>query len=202
MSNTDHLNDQTLNEFLDGALSSRALAAAQQHLKDCEVCARRLGEISDIFAMLEGLPEDPLRRDLSSGIVEAIRMREASPKRTSWKPNLGLGLGLAAETLAALALLALAWSEAQSWLALVPLPDFTGPFSTALEGVGVFLSALFASPDPFGLGTLPAMITAPTIPWASVSSLITLLAASTLVWLLGNGLLIRRGPLAANRRER
>lgn len=202
MNEPEHLSDHTLNEFRDGTLPSRSLAAAQEHLRDCEVCAHRLSEIADVFTALEGLPEEPLGNDLSPRIVEAIRARAASPKRLSPKSTWSLGLALAAECIGAWALLALVWSEAQSWLALAPLPDFTGLFGAALEEAGVFLTAVFASPDPLGLGSLAAVINAPSIPWASVSSLITLLAASTLVWLLGNGLLIRRGPLAANRRER
>ena len=99
-------------------------------------------------------------------------------------------------------LVALVWSEAQSWLTLAPLPDFTSSIGSQLEESGVFLTAVFASPDPLGLSTLTAMVSPPSIPWASVSSLITLLATSTLVWLLGNGLLIRKGPLPANRRQR
>lgn len=202
MNEPGHLSDQTLNEYLDGVLSSRALAQAEGHLKECELCSRRLAEVTELFATLDGLPEVPLDRDLAPGVVDSIRARAASHRRSSLRSTWRLGLALTAEAVGALVLLGLVWPEALSGLSRGATLDLTGPVISLVEEVGVFLSAVLTSPDPLGLEAFAARISAPSIPWASLSSLIILLTASVFVWLLGNGLLIRRGPLAANRRDR
>jgi anti-sigma factor RsiW len=201
MSEREHLTDETLNEYLDGALSARALTQAEGHLRVCDACARRLRLRGELFAALDDLPEVPLKTDLAPRIVEILQSRLPVDRPRRRAPSWSLGFALAAEAVGALALLALAAPDALSQLEASILSGITGSFLSAAEEVGVYLSALVASPDPLGIEALVSGLGAPSIPWASVSSLITLLAASTLAWLLGNGILLRRGPLSEQRRQ-
>lgn len=202
MSESEHLSDETLNEYLDGVLSPQAMARADSHLSGCETCTRRLGRSAELFATLEGLPEVPLLRNLAPGIVETLRSRAAAGQRQSRKLTWRLGLALAAEAVGSLALVILYLPQAVAGLAPAALPDFTDSIAAVLEEAAVYYTALLATPDPLGLEALAASLGRLSIPWASVSSLITLLAAATLLWLLGNGILLRRGPLSENRRNR
>ncbi len=202
MSERGHLSDETLNEYLDGILSSQEMARADDHLSGCETCARRLSQSAELFAALDGLPEIPLQKNLAPRIVETLRSRAAAGQRHSRKLTWRLGLALAAEAAGSVALLTFFLPQALSGLAPAALPGLTNSIASVLEEAAVFYSALVATPDPLGLEALVSSVSGPSIPWASVSSLITLLAAATLVWLLGNGILLRRGPLSENRRNR
>jgi anti-sigma factor RsiW len=202
MSETGHLSDETLNEYLDGALSPQAMARADMHLSSCETCARRLSRTSALFATLEGLPEVPLQRNLAPQVVATLRSRSSLGQVQRRKPSWRFGLALAAESAGSLALLGFVLPEVLSRLAPIPVPDFAGSLGYALEEAIVFSSALIATPDPLGLEALASSLNAPMIPWASATSLMVLLAGATLVWLLGNGILLRSGPLSANRRNR
>jgi len=202
MDELGHLSDERLNEYLDGVLSSRALSQADEHLRDCVTCTRRLDEIAELFVTLDGLPEIHLRKDLAPQIVETLRSRSTVPSASTWKSTWRLGLALAGEAAGALILLGLAWPEALAWLAQGAAPDLTSPFISALDESARLFSVMFAAPDPLGLEALLSSLSTPSIPWASVSSLISVLAGSAFVWLLGNGLLLRVGPPSANRRDR
>jgi anti-sigma factor RsiW len=201
MNERGHLSDQTLNEYLDGVLASQALAQVDGHLAACATCERRLREIAELFSTLNGLPEVPLQHDLSTRIVETIRSRSPVARRPSRGSTWRLGMALAAEAVGALALIGLAPLENMLPPAQGALPDLTTSLASSVEEVAVFLSAVVATPDPLGIQALLGRISAPSIPWASVSSLVAVLAGSTLVWLLGNGLLLRRGALTATRRD-
>jgi anti-sigma factor RsiW len=202
MSEREHLSDETLNEYLDGALSTRAMAQADEHLRSCETCAHRLRLSAEVFAALDDLPEIALDKDLAPSIVETLRSRTAAGQRQGRRLTWRLGLALVAEAAGSLALLGFILPDALSGLTPAAIPGFTVAISSVLEQAAIFLSAVVATPDPLGLEALVSSFSAPSIPWASVSSLITLLAAATLVWLLGNGILLRRGPLSENRRDR
>lgn len=201
MSDSGHLSNEKLNQYLDGVLSSRAQARVEEHLARCEACTERMSEIAGVFSALDSLPEVPLTTDLAPGIVENLRSRSLLANRPSGRSTWHLGLALAAEVVGAMALLGLARPEAVPWLAPMAMPGFTTAVGSVLEEAAVFLSAALATPDPLGLEALLFRVSVPGVPWASVSSLMTLLAGSTLVWLLGNGLLLRRGRLSPDRRN-
>jgi anti-sigma factor RsiW len=201
MSERDHLSDETLNEYLDDALSAQAAARTDEHLRICDSCAHRLSLKAKLFSALDNLPEVPLEADLKPRIVERLRSRVSADRLRTRRPSWRLRLALVGEAAGALLLLGLAAPEAVSQLGAAVIPGMANSFLSAMEEAGVYLSAWIATPDPLGLQALASGLSAPSIPWASVSSLITLLAAATVVWLLGNGILLRRGPLSEQRRK-
>lgn len=202
MSETAHLSQETINEYLDGVLSSGAMAQVDDHLRDCETCRLTLDEIADLFITLDGLPEIHLQRNLAPQIVESLRSRSPVRSPSTWGSTRRLGLALAAQAAGAVAMLGLAWPEALTWLAQGAAPDLTNPLATAFDEGFRSFSMFLVTPDPLGLEGLLSSISPPSIPWASVSSLISVLAASTIVWILGNGLLLRTRSPSAGRRDR
>ena len=101
----DHLSDEQLNEFLDGALPAAALDAARLHLDGCGECQARLRAYEVVFASLSELPESPPGTDLAVSVMQAIgRARQAGATR----PRRWLRLALAGQSAAALSLVAFA----------------------------------------------------------------------------------------------
>lgn len=53
---TDHLTWETLNDFVDGVLSSPATADAEAHVRECSACANALAELNATIAGARALP--------------------------------------------------------------------------------------------------------------------------------------------------
>lgn len=61
----EHLNDEVLNAYLDrtdAGLSPVARSYAEAHLATCAACRAALGDLETTLAMLQALPQVPLRR--------------------------------------------------------------------------------------------------------------------------------------------
>lgn len=172
----NHLTDDTLNEYLDDALPPAGRAAVESHLRDCADCELRLDELADVFSALAALPDMDLARDLS---VEVVRTLAPQPL-----PRL-LKLTALLQVIAALAALAAALPLLQTMfefdvpaLALPTLLDLTLRF----EQIATEMQTPFAQ-----------------IQWQmprfdlEISSLYITVAvfSVTLLWLVGNGLLLR-----------
>jgi len=191
-----HLTDDTLNEYLDDALQGAARSAAAAHLASCAECAGRLEALRALFAGLEALPEAPLERSLTPGVmayvrgsppfVPAARLRPVvDPSRPAFRLIFALQTGLA------LALLAFAWPFVMS-LAL-PLPPVV---AGDLAGLAAGWASGWPSPAGLWVGLQTWAATAqPTLPrltalQALAAGLLLVLAA--VCWLAGNALLLRR----------
>jgi anti-sigma factor RsiW len=59
-----HLDDYTLNEYLDGALDEPARLAVEAHLAVCAECRQTHSALQRVFGLLAALPEKPLTADL------------------------------------------------------------------------------------------------------------------------------------------
>jgi anti-sigma factor RsiW len=195
---TPHLTDETLNEYLDDALDGGARSTAAAHLAGCAACAGRLDALRALFTGLETLPEAPLERSLTPGVmayvrgsqrfVPAARLRTiADPSRPAFRLIFAVQTGLA------LALLAFAWPFVISQA--LPLPP-------VVAGDLAGLAAGWASgwPSPAGLWAAVqawAATAQPALPRLTVlqplaAGLLLILAGAC--WLVGNALLLRRSP--------
>ncbi len=190
-----HLTDEALNEYLDAALAPAERAAAAAHLAACQPCTARLDTLRALFADLEALPAVPLARDLAPAVLRALPtatpMRNSVPARRPAIPWLVLG-----EAFAAVLLLALAWpligalftaanltSVAAEWLARLPALTPAAWLADAQQA----WAALFPAPNvTFDLPPL-------TIGLA--------VAGAAALWLVGNGLLLRRSVTILLRRR-
>jgi anti-sigma factor RsiW len=201
-----HLSDLQLNEYLDQVLAPEARAEAVKHLAACVDCAARLTALQALFAQIESLPEAALSRDLAGPVVRALRQRfdnasatlrqaqrGGSARRLSAAAQRGEGLPrwvrLTASLQTALALVALA-------LAAPILNRYVSPYVAAykLPSLAELLveaqtqwAAWVRSVPEFSLPPVPSLS-------LDLSSLALTLTAITafLIWVVGNGLLLRR----------
>lgn len=166
-----HLTEETLNEYLDNALTPAARADVDAHLAACDTCTAELESLRTLFAQIGSLPEATLERNLTPIVVARLPVRVGMSRPLGW--------ALAAQGLVALVLLA----------ALLPFADFSS------------LNLPTLTPDLFILPTLPtlsSLFTQITVTLPSLSLpidmptllLVPLLASVGLLWLVGNGLLL------------
>lgn len=180
-----HLTDEQLNEYLDNESTERAQIEA--HLSSCEECAARLTVLQALFAQIESLPELDLSRSLREASLwdtaPFTRDRSLSIPLPRW-------LTLTATLQAAVALIAIL--VAAPWVM-----ELVSPYVSTLKTptfAEIFLqlqSEWIAWLDAFSQLQIPAL---PEIPVVDISSLVVMLtiAGVSALWLVGNGLLLRK----------
>jgi hypothetical protein len=178
-----HLSDSQLNEYLDGTLAPGMHTAAVRHLAACAECAARLTALKALFAEIESLPELPMSRSLRPAVLQSIGVPGAA------RPPLPRWLRLAAVVQAALAAGALAIAAPLvSNLLAAWRPDMA-----LLTWELMFMQLqsdwlqLLSAPE-FAVPELPALP-------PEFSGLVLGLTAlgAFLLWVIGNGVLLRRG---------
>ncbi|MBN8583201.1 MAG: hypothetical protein J0L96_21230 [Anaerolineae bacterium] len=168
-----HLTDEQLNEYLDNETANRA--EVKTHLDSCDECAARLSTLQALFVDLDSLPEVALSRDI------AARFKP----RPSLVPQLPRWLTLTASLQAAGALVALivAIPFFSVMLPKVETPSFTTWF---FEIQSLWTSWL----DQLSTFNLPTFQPLP-LPIMEMSTLFIALAIVSIIWIFGNGLLLR-----------
>jgi hypothetical protein len=169
-----HLTDEQLNEYLDNASTERALL--ESHLDSCDECAARLSTLQALFTALESLPEVALSTDLAARFTA----------RPSLVPRLPRWLILTATLQAALALLALIATA--PFIANRMPPIETPPLTETLLQLQARGLTLLEALTHYQIPALPQL---PSFEISSLMLSITLAVAS-LLWLVGNGLLLRK----------
>jgi anti-sigma factor RsiW len=172
MNLTDHISDVQLNEYLDHETAHRAEIEA--HLNACGECAERLSTFQALFTELNSLPEATLTRDLAVCFMP-------DRKHPSFPPWLTLTAALQAA--AAAAVLIFAMPVLPVLIPRVELPSITILFSQFQVHWQVFMNAFFSF-------HLPALTPLP-IPVIGLSTLLITLAGMFVLWILGNGMLLR-----------
>lgn len=169
-----HLTDEQLNEYLDNETAERAVLEA--HLAACVDCATRLSALQTLFAELESLPEVELTRPLAARFGTTPGLPTQLPR---W-------LTLTALLQAVVAVLALVVA-APFVVRLLPVMSTPSPTDliAPIQAQWFEFLAFLAS---FQFPTLPQT---PTFEVPSLM-LASLLVASSLLWLVGNGLLLKR----------
>jgi len=167
-----HLTDENLNEYLDEATNDRA--QMESHLSSCAECTARLSALQNLFAEIESLPEVESTRNFAAPFM---RTRSQPSRVPAWLP-----LTMAVQLVVALTALV-----AAAPFVIQRIPDFQLPsltdfaFQVQLQW-GVSLDLL-------------SRVQWPAIPSLSVELssvyLLSALAAVSVVWLVGNGLLLR-----------
>ncbi len=188
----DHLDNNTINEYLDSALEPARRAEVESHLAACPTCAARLAELRVLFAALESLPDAQLEHDLSSAVIESIR-RAKLAAQPALSPK--LRLVIAVQALAALALIGIALPFAAQTLELAGAPPFTSQAAaTAADALAAF-NATWATAVNSAQSLLNEGITTvenlplPTLPALGLGAFF---ATVSTLWLVGNGLLLTR----------
>jgi hypothetical protein len=184
-----HLDDDTLNAYLDETLPAAAYAEATAHLQACTACASRLNSLTALFTSLETLPDLPLARDLSPLVVAAIRPKPIL--RPVISPT--MRLAFAFQLLLAIGALAAAIPFATKFAVYIPTFNSFDFMNTTLQGFVSSFQTLIALPQPETL--IPADLTTlltqlPVLP-ISTALIAACLAGVTVLWLIGNSVLLR-----------
>ncbi|MBL8103017.1 MAG: hypothetical protein JNM02_10835 [Anaerolineales bacterium] len=168
-----HLTEEQLNEYLDEATTERV--QIEEHLSSCDECAARLSTLQNVFTELDSLPELELTRDLAAPFT----------LRPSLPAQLPKFLTLTAFLQAAIALVALivAVPFVSVLLPQIELPSFTKLFFQIQTQWTVWLDQL----STLALPTFQPI----NLPTLEMSSLLFTLAGVSVLWILGNGLLLR-----------
>lgn len=172
-----HLSEETLHEYLDDALAPAIRADVDAHLATCADCTAELAELRGLFAAIESLPLVALERDLMPAVLTQIGVAKVGvPGVVRWALAVQvLAVAVSVGLIAALvdfSALKLP-TVSLTWPTLPSLPDFSRIFSFASFSLHL---------DP------PVLLLA-----------LTLICAS-LLWLVGNGLLLLPRNAALKRR--
>ena len=167
-----HLTDDELNEYLDNESIDRT--QIELHLSSCDECAARLSTLQNLFTEIESLPEVGLIRDLAAPFTLRSSLPAQLPR---WLP-------LTVTLQAAIALLVLIVSApfVIQLLPAIEVPSSNIMFMQIQSQWTTWLDML-------------SQIQMPTLPTFSfeLSSLylMSALGAVFILWLVGNGLLLR-----------
>jgi anti-sigma factor RsiW len=173
----NHLTDEQLNEYLDH--ESQEHAQIESHINSCDECSLRLATLQALFTELDSLPEQTLRRDLTSAIMHRVNRSAVLPKWLTLTVTLQAGLALIT-TLVAAPLVIEFMNQA--------LPVFQRP--SIPQVVTQIQTQWMKGLDVLSTFQMPPM---PSIEAPQFSSLVILstLAGACMFWLVGNGLLLR-----------
>ncbi len=177
-----HLTDDQLNEYLDNESAERA--QIDLHLASCSECAARLTALKTLFAELDSLPELELTHSIREASLWDAARFITTPNLPV--PQLPRWLTLTASLQAVLALITLI--VAAPFVANL-LPAIETPSLTVML---IQLQAQWTTwLDVLSTLQLPQF---PQLPPLEISSLmLTLtLAGASVLWLVGNGLLLRK----------
>jgi anti-sigma factor RsiW len=172
-----HLTDEQLNEYLDGDIQDRA--QIELHLSACGDCAARLTALQALFHEIESLPELALSHDLAAPIVRGLSRDVPLPR--------SLRLTVILQALAAVIGLIVATPFVMQWIS----PYFASLQAPSLVDLFLQMQSQWASwLDMLSQIQPPVM---PELPVMDVSGLFTILTiiGVFLLWLIGNGLLLR-----------
>ena len=183
----NHLDDDTLNEYLDHALGESERNAAKAHMQDCTECRARLDQLQSVFAELDALSEAHLVYDLSPSIRARLPQRETVRVWTrTLAAQLGATFGL------------LFWLGVQV-VPYIRVPQLALPKLPALDVqalVARLLTLQLLMPDfqfpsiSYQLPTFDIQIPMITLE-ISVTQMITLFVLVALLWVIGNAILLR-----------
>lgn len=182
-----HLDVSILNEYLDSALPAAQCVEVESHLASCAECAARLASLRALFASLESLPDLPLDRDLSSAVINAVQ-------RLAPRPTLAPAIRLVFALQAIFALIALAITIPFA-IALFPaetVAQLTGQAFTDLAQLVESLSTQWSTTLTTLETTFTNLTTTrdPSLPTLPMYTVLATLAAATLLFIVGNGVLL------------
>ena len=168
-----HMTEEELNEYLDNEILDRK--RVDLHLSTCDECVARLTTLQALFTEIESLPELELTQSIAARFAPSPGLPAQLPR---W-------LTLTATLQAALALIAVivAAPMVMNLLPAIQTPSLTDIFVQVQSQWTAWLDAL----STFQLQSIPE------IPVFEFSSLILtlILVGVSLLWLVGNGLLLR-----------
>jgi anti-sigma factor RsiW len=169
-----HLTDDQLNEYLDNETTESAFI--ETHLSSCGECAARLTTLQALFTEIESLPELELTHSLAARFTQTPSLPLQLPR---W-----LTLTATLQAVAAVIAIIFVTPFVTDLLPAIQMPSIAEVLLQLQSQWMVLLKTL----TDFQLPTLPQI---PVIETSSLVLALTL-AGVSLLWLVGNGLLLRR----------
>jgi len=180
----NHHDEWTLQEYLDGVLADEDRERLELHLAQCDDCAADFASLKVLYSELERLPDEPLAHDISARVIRSLALKEDR------KPH--LYLVLMAQLAVAIIVLAAIWPRIS--LELVNRYSFAQLLEplrklAELPAQGILFTREFLNWIHF---QWIATLSMPAIDWPITGLPLALaVGGMTLLWLLGNGLLLR-----------
>lgn len=168
-----HLTDDQLNEYLDHESTERVFIEA--HLSACDECAARFSTLQNLFAELDSLPELELTRNLAARFTPHSSLPAQIPKFLTLTVSLQAAFALIAAVIAVPFMARL--------LPSIEMPSLATIFINLQSQWVTWLDQL----STFNLPTFQPI----NMPIFEMSSLLLTLAGVSVLWILGNGLLLR-----------
>jgi len=169
---TDHVTDVQLNEYLDNESKDRI--QIESHLSSCDECAARLSSLQRLFAEIESLPELALTKSLAASFTSTRSLPAGLPRFLTLTVTLQAAIALVSLILAA--------PFVMQSLPAIEMPSLGNVFIQLQTQWTAWLDML-------------SQFQMPTIPTFSfeLSSLylMSALVVVSMLWLIGNGLLLR-----------
>lgn len=187
--------EHLFHEYLDDALDGDARREFETYLAQNPAAIEQLERLRALFSSLENLPAVDLGADLQPAVLAALRKRHNIPSPLRW---------VAALQVVLLAIvIASSWPLLQSLAQSLQFAAIVSAFATALRANLAAFSEhwgnLIASLASLNIHLSNFVANMPVLNIA-MDQLVPLIAAVALLWLVGNGLLLRR--LAANQPAR
>jgi anti-sigma factor RsiW len=180
----DELDDERLNEYLDGELDAAARTEVEAWLAQSPAARARLAELEGLFAAFTAVTDLPLTTDLTPAILAALPTRPEAAPAPWWLRFLPL-----AQLAAAAILIILFWTTLQAWwqdgrtLFLQLLPTLQRPEMALGERIGEWTDAASAMAVWQNIQITPPQFDLATSQWA------VLVGLALVLWLFGNRLL-------------
>lgn len=170
-----HLTNEQLNEYLDNETNERE--QIELHLNTCNQCNARFTDLQNLFLELDSLPDLQLTRDLSTRFAPTGQLIQSPPR---W-----LTLTVFAQAAIALIALIISIPFITTYIPQIDFNSLTLPLFEIQSLWTIWLEQLSTfnfEPSTFNLPTLPVI---------EMSSLLLALAGIFVIWIFGNGLLLR-----------
>ena len=180
----NHPDEWSLQEYLDDVLADEDRERLELHLTQCEDCSIKYARLNYLYSEMERLPDEPLAHDISARVIRSLALKEDR------KPH--LYLVLMAQIAVAIIVFAAIWPRIS--LELVnrySLAQLLEPLRKLAElpAQGILFTREFLNWIHFQWF---ATLSMPAIDWPITGLPLALaVGGMTLLWLLGNGLLLR-----------
>lgn len=182
MNDLNHLDEQTLTDYVEDALAPAQREAAEAHLLLCDECAAQVAAFQELFSALSALPPLTLERDLAPAVMAAIQ-----PAPMPIYQGQGLRWVIVAQVVVAALLLGALWQwlqpslptiemATQQWWASLDMTPFLIQVQLAWDTVIAPLRQL-------QLPTFSDLTGIPALSWTTAAAVLLIAAMG---WIVGN----------------
>lgn len=178
-----HLDDDTLNEYLDNNLEPSSRTAVDQHLEGCADCRRRADDLRLVFQALDSIQDIAISSDVSSEVMAQIQKPEAASRIPLW-----LAVLITFQVLVILLMAIVLWPSAGNWLiqAGQNVPEALNelPVENILNQPTELIETLTGTITQ-AAGSIESPLFLSAGQWVLVITL------TLIIWLVGNSMLLR-----------